>query len=64
MFHLKCAQLSADPPGDWVCIECRRVTEAEAVERRVPTDRLQQLIKYAIGRLKGLPGVSRGRGIA
>ena len=58
VFHLKCAQLPSDPPGDWVCVECRRLVEAETAERRVPADRLRQLIKYAIGRLKGLPGVS------
>ena len=58
VFHLKCAQLSADPPGDWVCVECQRVVQAETAERRLPADRLKQLIMYAVGRLKGLPGVS------
>ncbi|XP_043223082.1 protein kinase C-binding protein 1-like [Amphibalanus amphitrite] len=56
VFHLKCAQLSTDPPGDWVCVECQRVVLAESSERRLPPERLQQLIMFALGRLKGLPG--------
>lgn len=64
VFHLKCAGLQADPPGDWVCVECRRVLQAETVENLSPAmkmlthERFTLLLKHAIGRLKGLPGVS------
>ena len=64
VFHLKCAQLTADPPGDWVCIECRRVVQAETVDNLSPAmkmlthEQFTLLLKHAIGRLKGLPGVS------
>ncbi|XP_043188453.1 protein kinase C-binding protein 1-like isoform X2 [Amphibalanus amphitrite] len=62
VFHLKCAQLSADPPGDWVCVECRRVVQAETVDNLSPAmkmlthEQFTLLLKHAIGRLKGLPG--------
>ncbi|XP_037079174.1 protein kinase C-binding protein 1-like [Pollicipes pollicipes] len=62
VFHLKCAGLAADPPGDWVCGECRRVVQAEAAgpaspaARDLTPERFTQLLQYAMGRLKNLPG--------
>ncbi|XP_037082061.1 protein kinase C-binding protein 1-like [Pollicipes pollicipes] len=59
VFHLKCAGLNADPPGDWVCVECRRVVQAETVANLSPAmkmlthEQFTLLLKHAIGRPEG-----------